>query len=66
MMRKCDEPRTSKRVKRLAGKALEDPRSVSDRQVQSLAGSTLAHIEPRYVGRRLTPRGGSKRQLRRR
>ena len=42
-------PKTSRKVKHEAGVGLADPARLSNRQVQSLAGSVEAHIEPRQV-----------------
>jgi hypothetical protein len=58
MKKRGGEPRTFKNIKHLAGEALKDPDSISRKQVRELAGSVLAHIEPRRIGRKLTPRGG--------
>ena len=41
------EPLTADIIKHIAGKALKDPSTVSRSQVQKLAASVLAHIEPR-------------------
>ncbi|QVN21010.1 hypothetical protein [Burkholderia pyrrocinia] len=38
---------TSKAVKHAAGEALRKPTSVTKKQVQKLAGSVEAHIQPR-------------------
>ena len=40
-------PLTSPRIKQLAGRGLEAPSQLSTKQVRELAGSVLAHIEPR-------------------
>lgn len=40
-------PITSQKIKDIAGKALKDPKSVTAQQVQELAASVMAHIEPR-------------------
>lgn len=39
--------KTSKEVKSEAGKGLAKPSSLSKKQVQSLAGSALSHVQPR-------------------
>ncbi|WP_157382396.1 hypothetical protein [Burkholderia ubonensis] len=39
--------KTSNAVKHVAGKALAKPTSVTKKQVQKLAGSVEAHIQPR-------------------
>jgi len=56
-MKKRGEPKTSRKVKREMGVGLAHPQRLTDRQVQSLAGSVGAHIEPRGTGRRKSPRG---------
>lgn len=40
-------PITSTRVKHLAGEGLKRPSQLSTKQVRELAGSVLAHVEPR-------------------
>jgi hypothetical protein len=40
-------PKTSRKIKHEAGIGLADPARLSNKQVQSLAGSVEAHIEPR-------------------
>lgn len=40
-------PITSPKIKEIAGKAARDPKSITPQQVQELAASVLAHIEPR-------------------
>lgn len=40
-------PLTSPRVKHLAGVGLKTPSKLSNKQIQELAGSVEAHIEPR-------------------
>ena len=40
-------PITSPRVKELAGKILRDPKNAKTEEVQELAASVIAHIEPR-------------------
>ena len=40
-------PMTSAKIKHLAGEGLERPSSLSAAQVRALAGSVMAHIEPR-------------------
>jgi hypothetical protein len=57
-MKKSGEPKTSRKVEHEAGVGLKNPKRLSDRQVQSLAGSVEAHIEPRRTGRGKSPRGG--------
>lgn len=52
MNKRGGEPRTLRYIKHLAGEALKDPSSVTKREVQELAGSVMAHIEPRHTGRR--------------
>lgn len=39
--------KTSPKDKKLAGIALKNPGQVTKKQVQSLAGSVLSHIQPR-------------------
>jgi len=63
-MKKRGEPKTSRKVKREAGIGLKNPKRLSNRQVQSLAGSVESHIEPRAIGRRPKPRGGKSRTMR--
>jgi hypothetical protein len=41
------EPITAPVIKRIASKGLEAPSTLSSKQVQKLAGSVMAHIEPR-------------------
>lgn len=60
-------PKTSRKVKHEAGVGLADPARLSNRQVQSLAGSVEAHIEPRRKTRPSPPKktsGGGSRQKR--
>lgn len=57
------EPNTGRRIKRVAGRGLKNPQKLTTRQVQKLAGSVEAHIEPRHMGRRRSLR---KRSIRRR
>lgn len=58
MNKRGGEPRTFRYIRHLAGEALKDPGSVTERQVQELAGSVMAHIEPRRTtGRRPNKRG---------
>jgi hypothetical protein len=40
-------PITSPKIKHLAGEALQRPSTLTADQVRELAGSVLAHIEPR-------------------
>jgi len=40
-------PITSPRIKHLAGKGLRAPSTLTNKQVQELAASVEAHIEPR-------------------
>lgn len=40
-------PLTSPKIKRLAGEALKHPSTMSAEELRELAGSVLAHIEPR-------------------
>ena len=40
-------PITSPRVKELAGKLLKDPKNAKPDDIQELAASVMAHIEPR-------------------
>jgi hypothetical protein len=40
-------PITSPKIKHIAGRGLEAPSQLSTKQVRELAGSVLAHIEPR-------------------
>ena len=49
-------PKTARKVKREAGIGLADPSRLSNRQVQSLAGSVEAHIEPRRNNRTSPPK----------
>jgi hypothetical protein len=44
-------PITSAKVKRLAGEGLRRPSQLSTKQVQDLAASVMAHIEPRKFKR---------------
>lgn len=44
---KAPAPITSSRVKHLAGEGLKRPSMLSTKQVRELAGSVMAHIEPR-------------------
>lgn len=44
--------KTSKAVKHAAGEALKKPGSVSKKQVQKIAGSVEAHIQPRGKAKR--------------
>jgi hypothetical protein len=64
-MKKRGEPKTSRKIKREMGVGLANPQRLTDRQVQSLAGSVGAHIEPRRTGQRKSPRGGGRRTSRR-
>jgi hypothetical protein len=41
------EPITSPAIKRIAGQGLRAPSTLSTKQVQKLAASVQAHIEPR-------------------
>ncbi|MBI1213787.1 MAG: hypothetical protein GC190_20190 [Alphaproteobacteria bacterium] len=41
------QPKTSAKVEHAAGKGLRKPNSISDKQIQTLAASVEAHIEPR-------------------
>jgi hypothetical protein len=45
-------PITSSRIKHLAGVGLRTPSKLSTKQVQELAASVEAHIEPRHKHRR--------------
>jgi len=57
MMRKRrigPEPITSRKIKRLAGIGLKTPSKLSNEQVQELAASVEAHIEPRRKRRQPT------------
>jgi hypothetical protein len=46
----CDpSPLTSRTIKHLAGKGLRAPSTLSTKQVQKLAASVEAHIEPRHT-----------------
>lgn len=40
-------PITSPKIKHIAGKGLEAPSTLTTKQVRELAGSVMAHIEPR-------------------
>jgi hypothetical protein len=40
-------PITSPNIKKIASKGLEAPSTLTTKQVQELAGSVMAHIEPR-------------------
>ena len=40
-------PLTSPKIRHIAGKGLEKPSTLSTKQVRELAGSVMAHIEPR-------------------
>jgi hypothetical protein len=40
-------PITSQKIKHLAGEGLQRPSTLTAAQVRELAGSVLAHIEPR-------------------
>ena len=40
-------PLTSRQIKHIAGRGLEAPSQLSTKQVQKLAASVMAHIEPR-------------------
>jgi hypothetical protein len=40
-------PLTAPRIKHIAGKGLEAPSTLTTKQVRELAGSVMAHIEPR-------------------
>ena len=51
------EPITSKGIKRIAGVGLKAPSKLTTKQVQKLAASVEAHIEPRRTGRKPNPRG---------
>ncbi len=56
------EPITSRGIKHIAGVGLAIPSKLTTRQVQKLAASVEAHIEPRKSnGRKLSPRSGSRR-----
>ena len=50
------EPNTGRGIKHLAGRGLKNPQKLTNRQVQQLAGSVEAHIEPRHNGRRRSSR----------
>jgi hypothetical protein len=57
-------PITSPRIKHLAGEGLQRPSKLTAAQVRELAGSVLAHIEPRITNapppaRPRPPKGGS-------
>jgi hypothetical protein len=49
-------PKTSRKVKHEMGVGLADPTQLSKKQVQSLAGSVGAHIEPRRNNRPSPPK----------
>jgi hypothetical protein len=49
-------PKTSRKVKREMGIGLANPAQLSDKQVQSLAGSVGSHIEPRGNNRPSPPK----------
>ena len=55
-MAKSPSPQTSRKVKREMGIGLANPADLSNKQVQSLAGSVGAHIEPRRNNRRSSPK----------
>jgi hypothetical protein len=63
-------PKTSRKVKHEAGVGLAAPARLSNRQVQSLAGSVEAHIEPRRKTRPSPPKkpsgGGTVKNAKRR
>jgi hypothetical protein len=63
-------PKTSRKVKHEAGIGLADPTRLSNTQVQSLAGSVEAHIEPRRNNRPSPPKkpsgGGTGKNAKRR
>ncbi len=40
-------PLTSRKIKQLAGEGLRAPSTLSTEQIRELAGSVMAHIEPR-------------------
>lgn len=40
-------PITSPKIKHLAGEGLQRPSTLTTKQVRELAGSVMAHIEPR-------------------
>jgi hypothetical protein len=40
-------PLTSRKIKQLAGEGLRAPSTLSTAQIRELAGSVMAHIEPR-------------------
>ena len=44
-------PLTSPIIKHIAGEALQHPSMVPTKQVQKLAASVMAHIEPRKGGK---------------
>lgn len=44
-------PLTSPRIKHIAGKGLEAPSTLNTKQVRELAGSVMAHIEPRSTNK---------------
>jgi len=44
---KSVEPITSRKIKGIAGRGLEAPSTLTTKQVQELAASVMAHIEPR-------------------
>ncbi|WP_155033653.1 hypothetical protein [Burkholderia pseudomallei] len=44
--------KTSEAVKHAAGEALQKPSSVTKKQLQKLAGSVEAHIQPRKKGKK--------------
>lgn len=53
------EPITSRQIKHIAGVGLKTPSKLTTKQVQKLAASVEAHIEPRRTqGRGPNRRGG--------
>ena len=44
---KTPSPITSQKIKHLAGEALKTPSTLSNKEIQELGASVMAHIEPR-------------------
>jgi hypothetical protein len=55
------EPITSRKIKRIAGIGLKTPSKLTTKQVQGLAASVEAHIEPRKPAGRGKSKRGSRR-----
>ena len=51
-------PLTSRKIKQLAGEGLRAPSTLSTAEIRELAGSVMAHIEPRKAPAKSAPKRG--------